>query len=157
MGGSMIIDLTTLTDEEVDTLREDIEKELSARAVLHAAASSTNNIIQQYQAARARGLPEGEKPEWIQPTGAHDSYPIDYEVVHAGKTWISLTQANTWEPGVSGWREVLPDGEISAWIQPTGAHDAYAQGAVVTHNEFTWVSDVDDNVWEPGVYGWTKQ
>lgn len=94
---------------------------------------------------------------WTQPTGAHNAYKVGVTVEHNGKTWENITHANVWEPGVSGWREVLPDGEIGAWIQPTGAHDAYAKGAVVTHNEFTWVSDVDDNVWEPGVYGWTKQ
>jgi hypothetical protein len=27
---------------------------------------------------------------------------------------------------------------------------------VVTHNGSTWVSIVDNNVWEPGVYGWEK-
>lgn len=41
------------------------------------------------------------------------------------------------------------------WIQPTGAHDAYAKGAKVIHNSTKWISDVDNNVWEPGVYGWT--
>ena len=35
-----------------------------------------------------------------------------------------------------------------------GAHDAYNIGDKVTHNGKTWVSDVDNNVWEPGVYGW---
>lgn len=41
------------------------------------------------------------------------------------------------------------------WIQPTGAHDAYAKGAKVIHNSTKWISDIDNNVWEPGVYGWT--
>ena len=35
-----------------------------------------------------------------------------------------------------------------------GAHDAYNIGDKVTHNGKTWVSDVDNNVWEQGVYGW---
>ena len=43
--------------------------------------------------------------------------------------------------------------KIAAWVQPTGAHDAYALGAEVTHNGKTWGSTVDSNVWEPGVYG----
>lgn len=42
------------------------------------------------------------------------------------------------------------------WTQPLGAHDAYAKGDKVRHNDKTWVSDVDGNVWEPGVYGWTE-
>lgn len=40
------------------------------------------------------------------------------------------------------------------WVQPTGAHDAYAMGDQVTHAGQTWVSTLDANVWEPGVFGW---
>jgi hypothetical protein len=40
------------------------------------------------------------------------------------------------------------------WRQPTGAHDAYPLGAVVSHNGSTWESLVAANVWEPGVSGW---
>lgn len=46
--------------------------------------------------------------------------------------------------------------EWPEWIQPTGAHDAYAKGDKVTHNEKHWISDIDANVYEPGVYGWTE-
>ena len=47
--------------------------------------------------------------------------------------------------------------EWPEWIQPTGAQDAYTIGDKVSHNEKRWISDVDANVWEPGVYGWTEQ
>ena len=43
-----------------------------------------------------------------------------------------------------------------AWVQPTGAHDAYAKGAKVTHNEKHWLSEMDANTYEPGVYGWKE-
>lgn len=42
------------------------------------------------------------------------------------------------------------------WIQPTGATDAYPAGAKVSHNSKHWISDVDNNVWEPGVFGWSE-
>lgn len=29
-------------------------------------------------------------------------------------------------------------------------------GDKVSHNDKHWISDVDSNVWEPGVYGWTE-
>ena len=29
-------------------------------------------------------------------------------------------------------------------------------GDKVTHNGKTWVSDIDNNVWEPGLHGWTE-
>jgi hypothetical protein len=35
------------------------------------------------------------------------------------------------------------------WRRPTGAHDAYPLGWVVTHDGATWESLVAANVWEP--------
>lgn len=52
--------------------------------------------------------------------------------------------------------EEAPSEEYPEWVQPTGAHDAYAQGAKVSHNGKKWTSNVENNVWEPGVYGWTE-
>ena len=66
------------------------------------------------------------------------------------------TQAD-WTPDVTPalWVIVSLE-EWPEWIQPTGAHDAYAKGSKVTHTGKKWTSDVDANVWEPGVYGWTE-
>lgn len=66
------------------------------------------------------------------------------------------TQAD-WTPNVAPalWVMVSLD-EWPEWVQPTGAHDAYAKGDKVTHSSKKWTSDVDANVWEPGVYGWTE-
>lgn len=44
---------------------------------------------------------------------------------------------------------------VPVWTQPLGAVDAYMKGDEVSHKDQIWVSDVDGNVWEPGVYGWT--
>ena len=49
-----------------------------------------------------------------------------------------------------------PTIEWPDWVQPVGAQDAYALGAKVSHNEKHWISNVDNNVWEPGVYGWDE-
>ena len=49
-----------------------------------------------------------------------------------------------------------PSEEYPEWSQPLGAHDAYPLGAKVSHNGKKWTSDVANNVWEPGVYGWTE-
>lgn len=46
--------------------------------------------------------------------------------------------------------------EWPEWIQPVGAADAYHLGDKVTHNEKHWISSIDNNVWEPGVYGWDE-
>jgi len=46
---------------------------------------------------------------------------------------------------------------VPLWVQPLGAHDAYAKGDMVSYNGVTWVSDINANVWAPGVYGWSKR
>lgn len=49
-----------------------------------------------------------------------------------------------------------PAEEWPEWEQPSGAHDAYGLGDKVTHNGKHWISNVDNNTWEPGVYGWDE-
>lgn len=93
---------------------------------------------------------------WQQPAGAHDAYPKGWIAAHNDKAWESLAPYNVWEPGVSGWREIPSEGNIPAWVQPAGAHDAYKTGDTVTHNNAEWTSNIDGNVWEPGVYGWSE-
>lgn len=68
------------------------------------------------------------------------------------------TAQSDWTPDATPalWVVVTVE-EWPEWVQPTGAQDAYAKDAKVTHNGERWISDVDSNVWEPGVYGWTKQ
>ena len=51
---------------------------------------------------------------------------------------------------------LIPEAEtIPEWEQPDSTNP-YSAGDKVTHNGKTWVSDIDNNVWEPGVYGWTE-
>jgi len=67
------------------------------------------------------------------------------------------TTQSGWTPDVTPalWREVSVD-EFPAWIQPTGAADAYQTGNKVSHNDKHWISTCDNNVWEPSVYGWSE-
>ena len=73
----------------------------------------------------------------------------------------SCVQAHTsqddWAPDLTPalWKRVSVV-EWPEWIQPTGAQDAYMMGDKVSHNEKHWVSTADNNVWEPGVYGWQE-
>lgn len=67
------------------------------------------------------------------------------------------TSQADWTPdaAVSLWREVGdPTAEWPEWSQPIGASDTYSMGDKVSHNGQHWVSQYDNNVWEPGVYGW---
>lgn len=64
-----------------------------------------------------------------------------------------------YEPGAEGTSSIFVEislEEYPEWKQPTGSHDAYSKNDKVSHNEKKWISDVDANVWEPGVYGWSE-
>lgn len=100
----------------------------------------------------------GEYPAWVRPLGAMDAYPLGAEVSHNDALWRSTVEENVWEPGIHGWDEFGgPEVEpYPAWVQPLGAEDAYPLGAEVSHNDALWRSNVDDNVWEPGVHGWDE-
>ena len=49
-----------------------------------------------------------------------------------------------------------PTEEFPEWSQPVGAHDAYAKGDKVSFGGKHWESTIDNNVWQPGVYGWSE-
>lgn len=46
--------------------------------------------------------------------------------------------------------------EFPEWVQPIGSQDAYNTGDKVSFNDKHWISTVDGNVWQPGVYGWDE-
>lgn len=75
------------------------------------------------------------------------------------KVLSSHTSQSGWTPdeAPSLFAKVLiPDPDvIPEWEQPDSTN-AYSEGDKVTHNGKTWVSTVNDNVWEPGVYGWDE-
>ena len=95
--------------------------------------------------------------DWIQPEGAHDAISRGQWRWRNGRAWRSLVADNVWEPGVSGWREVLT--RWPEYVQPTGAHDAYQIGERITFNGQRYVSAIDNNVWTPAAYpqGWQVQ
>lgn len=75
------------------------------------------------------------------------------------KVLTEHTSQEDWAPDVapSLFAEVLiPDpNAIPEWKQPDSTN-GYSKGDKVTHNGTTWVSDCDNNVWEPGAYGWSE-
>lgn len=85
-------------------------------------------------------LVEGEKLlfECIAPSGLNEGTNI-YKPSETPAIWKRV------------WLEEWPE-----WVQPLGAHDAYAKDAKVTHKGKKWTSDVDNNIWEPGIHGWTE-
>lgn len=89
-------------------------------------------------------------------------YALDTRVQYNGTLYKCITahtSQETWNPvdAPSLWTKVLTSdtGEILPWEQPDSTNP-YMTGDKVTHNGKTWISDVDNNVWEPGAYGWSE-
>ena len=149
------MDLTEYTDEQLNELEQAIAEERDRRYITANMPEQIEQMIGAYQ--DANGLGTGE--EWKAPTGAHDAYRAGAVVTHDGKEWESLTPANVWEPGVSGWREAVAEGAGPAeWVQPTGAHDSYKKGDRVRFEGKNYESLMDGNVWSPAAYpaGWKE-
>lgn len=56
--------------------------------------------------------PQEEYPDWVQPVGSVDAYPLGAKVSHLTdgerkRHWVSTVENNVWEPSVYGWEEVL--------------------------------------------------
>ena len=97
--------------------------------------------------------PAGVVPEWVQPTGAQDAYALDDLVTHNGRVWRSLTNANTYEPGVIGtWRD---QSDPPLWVAPSGGVGLWLVNDEVEFNGHRWRNTVANNTWQPGVFGWT--
>lgn len=151
----MEIDLSPYSDEELRDLTKQIADTLTLRERERTMEVSAAEQVAKYlnMTGRVSGQP------WVQPTGAHDAYPKDWEVTFGGKTWVSSIPSNVWEPGSAGWREKseTPAGDvILVWKQPLGAVDAYRMDETVLYKGRVYRSDIDANVWEPGVSGWTE-
>ena len=98
-------------------------------------------------------------PAW---SGDGISYAAGDRVMYGGVLYKCLqahTSQSTWTPtdAPSLWAKVLipTPGAIPDWEQPSSTNP-YAKGDKVKHNGKIWISDIDGNVWEPGVYGWTE-
>ena len=98
-------------------------------------------------------------PAW---SGDGVPYAADERVRYGGALYRVLqahTSQQAWTPvdAPSLFAKVLiPDpGDVPAWEQPESTNP-YMAGDRVTHGGKTWVSTVDYNVWEPGVYGWEE-
>ena len=90
------------------------------------------------------------------------NYAVGIRVLYNGilyKVLTAHTSHDDWTPDAAPSlfaKVLIPDETvIHEWEQPDSTNP-YSAGDKVTHNGKTWVSDIDNNVWEPGVYGWTE-
>jgi hypothetical protein len=113
----------------------------------------------------SKSLPDEDAyyaPELFPRWEVSKAYTVEDRIQYETKLYKcvqSHTSQEDWKPDITPalWTEVPnPSQEWPEWKQPVGAQDAYAKGDKVSHNENHWISDVDANVWEPGVYGWIE-
>lgn len=91
----------------------------------------------------------------------HGVYHADEKVKYDGILYKCLqehTAQSAWYPTAapSLWAKVLiPDENvIPEWEQPDSTNP-YMKGDKVTYNGVVYESSIDNNVWAPGIYGWT--
>jgi len=102
-----------------------------------------------------------EAPEMFPVWRDDATYSVGDRVRHGDVLYRCLQAHDAqaqWTPdqAPSLWAKVLiPDPDVvPEWVQPDSTNP-YKSGDRVTHNGQTWESTVDNNVWEPGVYGWS--
>ena len=92
------------------------------------------------------------------------SYAAGDRIQYNGKLYKCL-QAHTaqadWNPidAPSLWAEVLAGQggtEIGEWVQPDSTNP-YMRGDKVNYKGKTWISTIDNNVWEPGTVEYWKE
>lgn len=95
-------------------------------------------------------------PKWQE----GNSYIIGSRVVYDGVLYRVLqehTSQADWTPdvAVSLFTKVLipDDTQIYDWEQPESTNP-YKLGDKVRYEGQVWISTVDNNIWQPGVYGW---
>ena len=127
---------------------------LEAAKVIRAAMDAAAAALTDEQALKAAAL----YPAW----SAQDTYDAGERVRFDGTLYKCLqphAAQPDWTPTAapSLWAKVLVSdtGEPLPWEQPESTNP-YMQGDKVTHGGKTWVSAIDNNIWEPGVYGWEE-
>lgn len=127
---------------------------LEAAKVIRAAMDAAAAALTDDEALKAAAL----YPAW----SAQDTYDAGERVRFDGTLYKCLqphAAQPDWTPTAapSLWAKVLVSdtGEALPWEQPESTNP-YMQGDKVTHGGKTWVSAIDNNIWEPGVYGWEE-
>ena len=101
-------------------------------------------------------------PDFVEKWRSGQKYEVGKRLEHNGTIYKVLTEHTSqadWPPDAAPSlfaKVLIPDSNvIPEWEQPESTNP-YAKGDKVTHNGKTWESEVDNNVWEPGVYGWNE-
>ncbi len=153
LGREEMEDVETVMLEETDA-GEEISRAAEAGSIMFVTLAEAGDID---------GAAAAEHAELFAPW----AYPVKYKTGQIrrytdGKLYRCVqdhTSQEDWTPDAASslWAVAADPAEAwPAWSQPVGAHDAYAKDSRTSHNGKHWASDLDGNVWEPGIYGWTE-
>ena len=153
-GADTVLVSDASTAEELTVQRADLDEQKNVAAITFVSLAEKGDI-DEMTATEHADLFES----WV----TDKDYAVGKIVTRPNGNLYKCVQAHRsqagWEPEATPalWNKIGdPSEEYPEWSQPLGAHDAYELGAKVSHNGKKWTSDVDNNVWEPGVYGWTE-
>lgn len=101
-------------------------------------------------------------PDYVEKWKPGTAYSAGKRLEYNGVIYKALqthTSQDAWAPDAAPplfAKVLIPDPDvIPEWEQPDSTNP-YMSGDKVTHNGKTWVSEVDNNIWEPGAYGWAE-
>jgi hypothetical protein len=139
-----VIDYTQLTDSEVAQLKSEATLEQDRRLRIAEAPAKAEAVSIEY--LQDAGQIDGA--DWVQPTGAHDCYPLGYTVTFDGKLWESLITANTTVPGSDPrwWKDLTTVVDPNAW-DPN--YKSYLVGDIVTYETKSY-DCLQEHVSQPG-------
>lgn len=128
-----VIDYKTLTDAEVTQLKSEASLEEQRRIRVANAPQQAEQIAVEY--LKDVGREDGS--DWVQPTGAHDAYPVGYKVTYNGKEYENLIPANVWAPDLDPrwWKDLTPVTDPNAW-NPNAK--SYVVGDIVTYEDTSY-------------------
>ena len=129
--------------------------------VLTSGRYELNDMLKKIDTIWLQGdIDDGQKAELVELDRANADPAASYaplqEQIDAAFGRIKALEARV-EALEGGGTEPAPEPEEwPAWVQPSGAHDAYGIGDKVTFNGKHYTSKIDGNVWSPDAYpaGW---
>ena len=153
-GADTVLVSDASTADELTAQRADLDEQKNVAAITFVALAEKGNIDE---------VTATEHADLFEPWVTDKDYAVGKILTRPNGNLYKCVQAHRsqagWEPENTPalWTKIGdPSEEYPAWSQPLGAHDAYPLGSKVSHNGKKWTSDVANNVWEPGVYGWSE-
>ena len=127
---------------------EQLKQELAEKTILNNASDEDAYVMRYLY------------PEW---SGDGITYETNDRLIYNDKFYKVLqdhTSQSDWTPDAANslYVEIAdPSNEYPEFVQPSGAHDAYAKGDKVTFEGKKYVSLIDANVYSPTAYpaGWS--